>query len=289
MDRMKQQARMRIGKIDFTNVWPVFFHFPLERFGSQIEIVEQVPTQLNGEMAAGRIDLGPISSFAYGQSHEDYVLYPDLSVSAFGKVHSILLFCKKPLDAVANGKIALPTTSATSVNLLKIIMHKFYRGNPEYSYASPTLNDMIEKNDAALLIGDDAIRADWENDRYTVIDLGQEWEKWTGKWMSFAVWAVRRDTAERDPSMVDRVYRAFQDSKAIGLEHRDSMIEAARARVGGTKAYWLRYFSNLCSEFGQEQQEGLKLYYKYAGELGLLDRKVPLHIWTNTGVVQVEE
>ena len=84
--------------------------------------------------------MGPISSFAYGESFEDYMLYPDLSVSAYGEVNSILLFHEKPLREIANGHIMLPTTSATSVNLLKIILEKFYNGSRLMNMRSPILS-----------------------------------------------------------------------------------------------------------------------------------------------------
>ena len=96
----------------------------------------------------------------------------------------------------------LPTTSATSVNLLKIILEKFYNGKPTYEYAKPNLEHMMEHADGALLIGDDAIKESWRNKTYMITDLGQEWAKWTGQWMSFAVWAIRKETAQKYPELV---------------------------------------------------------------------------------------
>jgi chorismate dehydratase len=282
--------KIRVGRIDFTNVWPIFYQFPLDQMKQQVEMIKQVPTGLNKAMAAGEVDMGPISSFAYGQSFEDYVLYPDLSVSTFGAVKSILLFHEKPLEEIANGSIALPTTSATSVHLLKIIMQKFYGGLPEYSYAPPVLEEMIRGKDAALLIGDDAIRAEWRNNKkYRITDLGQEWAKWTGEWMSFAVWAIRKDTIERYPEWVKRIFHGFVHSKNETLAHPEEMIKDAQRTIGGTEAYWLDYFNNLCYDFGPQQWKGLQLYYRYAWELGFLPKQVSLQIWSENRVEQVTE
>ncbi len=279
---------IRIGRIHYTNVWPIFYHFKPEELGHRVELVSQVPTSLNRAMSAGEIDMGPISSFAYGESFERYVLYPDLSVSAYGKVRSILLFHKKPLKHILFGRIALPTTSATSVNLLKIIMEKFYGGKPDYSYASPSLDDMMKENDAALLIGDDAIKASWSNRTYRVLDLGEEWMRQTGQWMSFAVWAVRKETAERSPELVRDIYRAFVQSKRYGLSHPERMIAEACRTVGGDPEYWRTYFRTIRYDFGSEQWAGLRLYFRYAEELGLVRREVPLQIWDDKSVVQVK-
>lgn len=274
---------IRIGRIAFTNVWPVFYHFPYDRFREETTFLHQVPTGLNEAMARGDIDMGPISSFAYGEAGDRYVLLPDLSVSALGRVNSILLFHREPLEHIAeDGTIALPTTSATSVNLLKIMIAKYYRGRPSYHYAAPNLEAMMASADAALLIGDDAIRAHWDNERtprYRQTDLGELWHRLTGQWMTFAVWAVRREVAERRAELLGQLHAAFAASKRQAAQDPSAMIAEAVRAVGGTEAYWRGYFGQLCSDFGAAQQEGLRLYFRYAWELGLLARPAGLHIW----------
>lgn len=271
---------LRIGRILYTNVWPIFHHFPAERFAGRIELHTEVPSSLNRAMAAGTIDMGPISSFAYGEHSDDYLLFPDLSVSAFGRVNSILLFHKKPLEEIAaGGRIMLPNTSAASVNLLKILMAKRFEGHPSYRFDEASLACMRPDEDAALLIGDDAIRADWSNEEYEVTDLGELWREWTGRWMSFAVWAVRRDAAERHPELLSDVYRAFLESKSTGLAHPEEMIRHAVRTVGGTEAYWRSYFGGLSFDFGEEQRLGLQNYYDFAYELGLLERPAVIRLW----------
>lgn len=285
----KKHRAIRIGRIDFTNVWPLFYYFPFSSFGSELEVIQQVPSQLNRAMAKGEIDIGPISSFAYGENFEHYMLFPHMSVSAFGHVKSILLFHRKPLEELGKATIALPTTSATSVHLLKIILTKFYGLEPNYLYAAPELEPMMKSADAALLIGDHAIRASWEDNGYLVTDLAQEWTRLTGQWMSFAVCAIRKQTVEQQPEKVQRIYEAFLESKRKSLADLKGLVEDAQALIGGTESYWQHYFSTLSYEFGPKQQAGLKLYYQYAAELGFLDREVALHIWNDNSVVRVTE
>ncbi|HEY0828210.1 MAG TPA: menaquinone biosynthesis protein [Bacilli bacterium] len=280
---------IRIGQIKFTNVLPLYYFFPYRKLEGHVEFFTQVPTQLNEAMAAGSIDLGPISSFAYGENFDKYILYPGLSVSAYGKVNSILLFYKKPFKDILYGKIALPTTSATSVVLLKIILEKFYGGKPEYSYAPPVLETMMEKHDAALLIGDDAIRANWENKDYEVMDLGEQWTSFTGQWMTYAVWAVNKETAEQQSGLIGKIYDAFQESKQQGQVQSKAIIHEAERQMGGTLQYWEQYYRHLNYDFGQPQQEGLQLYFDYAKELGYISKAVPMQIWKNNNVIQVNE
>lgn len=271
--------RIRIGRIDYTNVWPVFHHFDPNGLACRPELVYGMPAELNRKLQGGEIDVAAISSFAYGLHADDYLLLPDLSVSALGRVQSLILFLKSPMERVRNGTIALTTTSATTVNLLKIVMKKFFRGDPEYVMAEPDLDRMLETADAALLIGDHAIRATWRDHGYQALDLGELWRVWTGQWMTFAVWAVRRDAASRHPEAIAEIYRALLDSKRQAAADPAPIVREAKRRIGGTEGYWRGYFGGLCHDFGEAQREGLALYFQYAQELGLLGRSVRFADW----------
>lgn len=285
---MKKQCKpLQIGRINYTNAWPIFHHFSEQSFNGEVELVSKVPSELNHSLAHGSLDLAAISSFSYGQFHKDYLLFPDLSVSSFGKVNSILLFMKKPLKDVLNGTIAVTTASATSVNLLKIIVEKFHGGHPTYIAMAPSLQDMLKDTDAALLIGDDAIRASWTEHEYEVMDLGEAWYSLTGQGMTFAVWALRRSAVEQRFKQITDVYEAFQQSKVQSLTDLQPLIEKAVHIIGGTKDYWFAYFRGLNYDFGQSHWNGLQLYFQYAKELGLIDHDVPLQIWSDNSVVQV--
>jgi chorismate dehydratase len=286
---MNKKQPIRIGQINFANVWPLFHKFPHEEFKGELDFISQVPTSLNKAMGQGEIDMGPISSFAYGENFDQYMLFPHMSVSAFGEVQSILLFHRQPVSSLGQGTIALPTTSATSVNLLKILLTKFNGIRPRYSYEAPDLNHMMEHADAALLIGDDAIRAQWAESSYKITDLGEMWRRATGQWMSFAVWAVRKQIIQEQPELVARIYQAFLYSKHQSLHNISPMVKDAQRLIGGTEAYWERYFTQLQYDFGPSQQAGLQMYYDYAWELGLLTRKVPIQIWSDKSAIQVNE
>lgn len=283
---MQQSPVIRIGEILYTNVWPIYHFFPRERFGSKLEWIEKVPTGLNQAMLAGEVDMGAISSFAYGLSHDRYELFPELSVSAFGNVNSLLLFHRKPLEELDGCTVVLPTTSATTVNLLKIILARFVGVTPNYVYAAPSLDTMMKHADAALLIGDDAIRASWSDTPYRVSDMGGLWQRYTGEWMSFAVWAVRKETIEAFPELVAAVHESFLQGKAAGLSNPESIIRRAQAKIGGTLDYWRRYFQQLSHDFGPQQRSGLSLYFRYASELGLLPEPAPLHMWSDNSVTR---
>lgn len=278
---------LRIGRIAFTNVLPIYHYFMAD--GLPVELVPMVPSQLNRLMAAGEIDMGPISSFAYAEQYPCYLLLPDLSVSARGRVGSIFLFTRDAaLSDLRSAKIALTNTSATSVTLLKVLLNGFERGNPEYITLPPSLDDMMKQADAALLIGDDAVRAQWENPGYRVLDLGWEWYQRTGLDMVYAVWAVRREVVEEQPDLLYAVYERFLAGKQLGRLDPMPVIREAQRQLGGDTSFWQKYYNGLCYDLRRPQLEGLEAYYSRAAEIGLLSpnvriRLVDLPAGTSTG------
>lgn len=269
--------RIRIGRIAFTNILPIYHFF--EPAGLNVEMIHQVPSQLNRRMAAGEIDMGPISSFAYGENHARYTLVPHLSVSSRGPVRSIYLFTRQAeLSDLRNARIAVTNTSATSVALLKILLQCFEGGDPEFITMPPSMEEMMEQADAALLIGDDAVRGVWDYPGYRALDLGEEWYKRTGLDMTFAVWAVRDEVIDQQWDELVLVSSQLIKSKEKGLRDLRPVIEAAQERLGGSPEFWFRYYTGLCYDLGERQLEGLKAYYRYAAELGLLPGDVQIRV-----------
>jgi chorismate dehydratase len=286
---MNSNGQTVIGKISYTNSWPVFHNFHPSSLKNPAEMVSEVPAILNQGMSRGSIHVGALSSFAYAAASDRLLLLPDLSVSADGPVKSIMLFSRVPLAQIAGGTIAVTNTSATSVNLLKIVMEKAFGGKPEYISADPDLDQMMDQADACLLIGDNAIRASWQDQGYIVTDLGELWKELTGLSMTFAVWAVNRDAARDMPEAIAEIADAFAESKKRGLRNLDPIVREARSTIGGTESYWNGYFRNLCYDFGERQQKGLNLYFRYAYEMGLLPQEVKMELWSRNLLTRVKE
>ncbi|WP_106767978.1 menaquinone biosynthetic enzyme MqnA/MqnD family protein [Paenibacillus faecalis] len=278
-----------IGRISYTNAWPLYYYVNPQLLDTPAEMLAAVPSVLNEGMKNGDIHIGALSSFAYAEAADKLQLIPDLSVSANGAVKSILLFSRVPVKELKNATIAMTNTSATSVNLLRILMEKAMGVKPEYKSMEPDLDTMMEQADAALLIGDNAIKASWYNREYVVTDLGEWWKEWTGCSMTFAVCAVNRNAASDHPEAMSEIASMFRDSKQRSLRDLRPIVNEAVSLIGGTELYWRGYFNNLCYDFNEEQQKGLRLYYKYAYELGLLKKDVTPELWRENIVMRVKE
>ena len=76
----------------------------------------------------------------------------------------------------AGSTVALTDTSRTSQVLARILLAKHWGVQPDYVEMPPDLASMLREADAALLIGDDALRAYYQPTDLLKYDLGAEWK-----------------------------------------------------------------------------------------------------------------
>jgi len=234
----------------------------------EIELIKGTPTELNSMLIKGSLDISPVSSIEYAHNHECLMLFPDFTVSSDGEVKSILLISRFPLEKLSGKRIALTSTSATSHVLLKLILGRGYRVEPEYIIRPPDFNAMFADADAALLIGDIALNHYVREKDLYVFDLGIEWKKLTGKKMVYAVWAVGRNFALVKKDLCEDVFEAFRKSKEYSMEHMPEIVEYAAKWEPFSPSFLMDYFSSLYFNFAEDYQEGLLHFYKLASEIG---------------------
>ena len=245
-EELEVRPPVRLGVIDYLNVAPVYdwLRHPEwqddavprgvrpEDVGS-VELAAGVPSAMNAALAAGEIDVSNVSSVAFGEHAREWLLLPDLSVAAHGRVASVLLFSRhRDWSALAGGSIAVTSDSATSVALVRLLCERRYGVSPRFVSRAPDLDAMLADHDAALLIGDIALR-EGQTQRSIggavpfVFDLAAEWQAWMGLPFVFSVWAARRDRAEavRAGGVLD----LLRTSTHWGLAHLD-IIAADAAR-----------------------------------------------------------
>jgi len=270
----------RVGHIQFLNCFPLFYGLSKKNFLFELDLIQSRPIDLNNMLGSNMLDLSSISSIAYAHSYRDYVLLPDISISADGKVKSVLLFSKVPIGELHRRKIALTNVSAASQALLRIILAKAYNIVPEYLSSAPDLKTMCSKADAALLIGDDALQAYCRKDvnNLYIYDLGEEWKKFTDLPMVFAVWAVRKEFAAQNMQKLKTIKEEFTEAIRYSLENITELsLEASKQRIFAPE-FLADYFTTLKFDFDERKQKGLIEYCLQAKDQGLLDEIPSLEI-----------
>jgi chorismate dehydratase len=270
---------VRLGYIDYLNCLPVYYGIEQGIIDLPVAVKKGTPARMNRMFADGLLDIAPISSIGYAQSASRSVVLPDLSISADGRVASILLFTKRGLRELDGRPVALTSTSATSVVLTKVLLQEQYGARPRYVVMDPDLDAMLREADAALMIGDDALLARQSHPHLPCFDLGQEWKELTGLPMVFALWVADRAFAERNPEGVRLAARLLGQSQAYSWAHRSELIDEAMRRRNLPRAVIEEYFSLIRHELTDRYREGLRLFLETAWRLGELDRVPELAVW----------
>ena len=242
------------------NCLPIYWGLVQSNALLDVELVKDTPDNLNDALVAGELDISAISLVEYLRHAENLLVLPDLAVGSDGPVLSVNLVARAALAALDGAPVALGSTSRTSVLLARMWLAEVYGVRPAYFSCPPDLSLMLQEAQAAVLIGDAALRATYEAPRLglAVHDLGAVWRDWTGLPMVFAVWAVRRDFATAYPGLVKDVHEAFLVSRDRALADIDQVAaQAARWEVFD-QATLAGYFRALDFSLGQRQHAGLR-------------------------------
>jgi chorismate dehydratase len=218
------------------------------------------PSRCADLLSEGRVDAGLIPAIEY-QRIPELRIVPDLAVASKLSVKSVLLISKVPARKIRT--LAADNSSRTSVGLLRILLQSKFQVDPHIQSQRPDLKEMLQKHDAALMIGDAALKA--KADGLFTYDLAEEWRSQTGKPFVFAFWAVRKSSLMRDCS-------AFQESFQYGRAHLESIAREQSQRLDLSEYQILRYLTeNIDYSLDQENLDGLCLFYRLAREYCLLD------------------
>jgi chorismate dehydratase len=235
--------------------------------GKDFDISYTVPSACAAELQSGAADIGIIPAAAYA-TVPGLIILPDVAIASLRPVRSILLVSKAPLEKIR--RVALDTSSLTSVALTKVLFSKWWGGNRTFTAMAPDVNQMLQTHDAGLVIGDPALKV--ERSRYVTYDLAEEWLRLTGKPFVFAFWAVRKEAlTEADPAL--DLATIFQRSRDHGLtpENLTKIVQLWVPRMGLSEADVRSYLTeNIHYCLDLKCLEGLKLFYRYAQECGAL-------------------
>lgn len=268
---------LRIGRISYLNVAPYFYFLRQEGFPG--DIVAGVPSELNDMLAAGTIDACPSSSYEYGLNAEDYLLLPGHSISSVGPVHSVLLFTPGPLASLAGQDVAITGESATSINLLKILLKEFC-GVDDVSYIVPPgdVETLLNQGQSALLIGDRALAAERScPEGFQITDLGALWYHFTGLPFVFALWIVRRAAVKKSPEELRALSVQLQKAREKAFLHLPEMALNLSENTIFTADQLEDYWKGMSYDLTDGHIEGLRLYFTLCHKHGLLEKVPDFH------------
>ncbi|MYR59579.1 menaquinone biosynthesis protein [Streptomyces sp. SID625] len=262
------RTRPRVGHIQFLNCLPLYWG--LARTGTLLDfdLRKDTPDKLSEQLVRGELDIAPVTLVEFLKNADDLLAFPDIAVGCDGPVMSCVIVSQVPLDRLDGARVALGSTSRTSVRLAQLLLAERYGVSPDYYTCPPDLSLMMQEAEAAVLIGDAALRANLhDGPRYglDVHDLGRLWKEWTGLPFVFAVWAARRDYAEREPRITRKVHEAFLASRDLSLEEVHKVAEQAARWESFDEQVLESYFTTLDFSFGAPQLKAVEEFARRVG------------------------
>lgn len=249
---------LRIGVVAYINSRPLARGLERWQGDGRFELQYLSPARLADELAAGRLDVGLLPSVELLRI-PNLVVVPGLGIAATHEVRSVLLVSKVPIAEIR--RVALDENSRTSAVLVQIVLADRYGLRPEAVAAAPVVDEMLAAADAALLIGDAALRVDRE--RFVVLDLAGEWLQLTGLPFVFAVWAAR------DAVATQALSELLESSLEVGMAELGQIVVEAARETGLVQAVLHDYYSrSLSFRMGPRELQGLREFFARASRWG---------------------
>ena len=268
MDNSTTSRVPRIAASSYLNTAPLIWSF---LYGSKQGAVElfthQAPARCAEMLASGEVDAALVPVIEY-QRIADIAIVPDVCVGSRSAVRSVVIASK--LNNLKKVKrLALDDSSRTSVALVKIVFREFLGIEPEWQISRPDLRSMLEHNDAALIIGDPAMKI--PRDKFRVFDLATLWRDFTGLGFVFAMWMSGTNRVGRIQA-VD--FKAVRDE---GLAHLDEIAVRHEKQTGLSRDEIKDYLTrNIAFQMDDGMKQGLELYFELAQRHGLTERVKPM-------------
>jgi chorismate dehydratase len=281
-------ARLRVGRIRYANLFPIFHMLPRVADCSQYEFHDGYPSELNRMLREGALDISPSSSIEYLRDRGRYFHLEGHSISATGPIRSILLLSRLPIEALRGQTVYATHQSETSTALLKILLWKFHCLDCAVETSAIPFEKAIETHAAYLSIGDEALtamniardvieeEARPANVRiakigihaFYIYDLADLWQRATGLPFVFALWTARRDLDPAKLALVERLRLDLDRAREAALANLPAIAEAfpgpfARAEI-------VSFWRGITYELPGDCLQGLALFEQYLRDLSLL-------------------
>ena len=284
--------KIRISIVEYLNTAPLIWGFTRGPLRGKYQLAFTVPSRCSDDLRSGAADVAIIPAIEYPRI-PGLVLLPGLAVASKTRVRSLLLIAKSPLPALHS--IALDCSSRSTQALTKILCAEHWHVSPEFLQAEPDLNAMLEQADAAVLIGDPALRlaialentATMDSSgaqvcdaaavgvsgacRLYIYDMVEQWNRLTGLPAVLAVWAARPEVLDSE------VIADFSASAQYGQARISEIASDAAEKMTLPQKQledYLRY--HIDYSLDDANLRGLQRFFNSALRLGLIANSAPI-------------
>jgi chorismate dehydratase len=279
-----------------------FEHPPLAAaLALRYQIDRMSPSECAARLSSRQADIGlvPIAALATTPGLQ---ILPGCTIASKGRVRSLLLVRRASQPLTKLRSVAADTASRTTVTYARILFHKW--GNPAVPFIpmSADLDAMLQRADAAILIGDPALlaleeranRFERTHEELVYHDLAEEWHSLTSLPFVSAVWATNSGVSVPSPSVssplvpspsvpgplvpspsvpvsLNQISTDFIQSRNHGLQNIDTLVAEWSAKLPIPEATIRTYLTtNIHYTLDEECLEGMRVFFRTAAGLAIL-------------------
>jgi chorismate dehydratase len=257
-----------------------FDHAPLAaELARRYELKWMLPAQCADELATGAADIGLVPIAALAANPRLHIL-PGCTIASKGRVRSLLLVRRASQPLARLRSVAADTASRTTVTYARILFHKWGNADVPFVPMGADLNAMLERADAAIVIGDPALMAleeranrfERSGEELVYHDLAEEWRRLTGLPFVSAIWGAACST-----SLDEGIGKDFILSRDHGMANIDALVAEWSAKLPLPAATIRSYLTeNIHYVLDEECVEGMRGFFRMAAEVGVLPKYEPV-------------
>jgi chorismate dehydratase len=231
-------------------------------------VTDAAPARCADLLALNQVEAALVPIIEYQRIAEARVV-PGVCVGSHLAVRSVVLISRH--DDLRNVRsVALDNSSRTSQALVKIIFREFLGFEPAWESCAPNPHLMLERSDAALLIGDPAMKISQMD--FHVFDLAELWHRFTDTGFVFAMWMARADAVEAISGL------NFAAARDEGLDQIERIISQYENDLPLPRDEIKKYLTeNITFRLDETLEQGMRLYFELAQKHGLIENNKPLH------------
>ena len=232
-------------------------------YGSQRESVDLVthaaPARCAEMLARKEVDAALVPVIEY-QRIAEVEIVPGVCVGSHDRVRSVVLASKSArLEEVKS--VVLDESSRTSQALVKILFKEFFGFEPAWRVCGPNVEEMLDRNDAALVIGDPAMAITGEDVK--VFDLASIWHEHTNTGFVFAMWMASVGAEIRAADFVRARDEGLANVERIVIEDEGVPLSITEKREYLTR--------NISFSLDASLEAGMRLFFELATKHRLIE------------------
>jgi chorismate dehydratase len=247
--------KLRVRAVSYLNTVPLVWGMLHGKEREQVDLSFSIPSECARDVENGVAEVGlvPVAEIA----RQRLAIAGDVGITCQGAVRSILLFTRVPWRQIRT--FAADASSRTSVELARIILRERFGVEPEITREQPVVNEMLSHAEAALVIGDPALRLEPGATGFDWMDLGEEWLRLTGLPFVFAAWAGKPGI---DAARVAELARgSYENGRACLHEIVEGEFTKRRVTHDTARRYLTEHIR---FEIGKAEQRGLDAFLEMA-------------------------